>query len=118
MDQKALLICIVYRGWRESSLLSLARVLLCLVRVGVPRVSWAVRYLDKPQWRAVIVKMTQIVKNAQIVTTSLKDKSQIITSICGRTTLQLEKLMICTQGSLWRFCNVCKGSKTKKNVSV
>ena len=26
---------------------------MCLVRVGVPRVSWAVRYLDKLQWRAV-----------------------------------------------------------------
>ena len=33
---------------RESRLPSLARVGLCLVRVGVPRVSWAVRYLDKP----------------------------------------------------------------------
>ena len=29
------------------------QVLLCLVRVGVLRVSSAVRYLDKPQWRAV-----------------------------------------------------------------
>ena len=28
--------------------------LLFLVRVGVPRVSEAVRYLDKPQWRAVL----------------------------------------------------------------
>ena len=27
--------------------------MLSLVRVGVPRVSWAVRYLDKIQWRAV-----------------------------------------------------------------
>ena len=34
-------------------LASLTRVLLCLVRVDVPRVSWAVRYLDKLQWRAV-----------------------------------------------------------------
>ena len=33
---------------RESSLPSVAGVLLCLVRVGVIRVSWAVRYLDKP----------------------------------------------------------------------
>ena len=32
---------------------SLARVLLCLVRVGVPQVSWAVRYLDKLLWRAI-----------------------------------------------------------------
>ena len=28
--------------------------MLCLVRVGVPRVLWAVRYLDKPLWRAVL----------------------------------------------------------------
>ena len=38
---------------RESRLTSLPIILLCLVRVVVPRVSWAVRYLDKPQWRAV-----------------------------------------------------------------
>ena len=25
----------------------------CMVRVGVPQMSWAVRYLDKLQWRAV-----------------------------------------------------------------
>ena len=35
-------------GWRESRFPSLARVLLCLVRIVVPQVSWAVRYLDKP----------------------------------------------------------------------
>ena len=39
--------------WRESRLPSLERVLLCLVRVGVIWVSRAVRYLDKPWWRAV-----------------------------------------------------------------
>ena len=39
---------------RESWLPSLARVSLCLVRVGVPWVSWAVRYLDKPWWKAVL----------------------------------------------------------------
>ena len=44
---------IVDRGWRESRLPNLAKVLLCLVRVGVPQVCWAVRYLDKPHWRAV-----------------------------------------------------------------
>ena len=44
---------IVDCGWRASRLPSLARVLLCLVRVGVPQVSWSVRYLDKPRWRAV-----------------------------------------------------------------
>ena len=42
-------------GWRESRLPSLARVLLCLVRVVVTWVSWAVRYLDKPGWRAVVL---------------------------------------------------------------
>ena len=31
----------------ESRLPSLAKVLSCLVRVGVPRVPWAVRYSDK-----------------------------------------------------------------------
>ena len=31
---------------------SLARVLLCLVRIGVAQMSWAVRYLDKLRWRA------------------------------------------------------------------
>ena len=31
----------------ECRLPSLAKVLLCLVRVGVPQVSWTVRYLDK-----------------------------------------------------------------------
>ena len=36
-----------------SRLPTLARVLLCLVRVGVPRVSWAIRYLNKLRWRAV-----------------------------------------------------------------
>ena len=46
--QKALFIFIMDSGWRESSLTSLARVMLCLVRVGVIRVSLAVRYLDKP----------------------------------------------------------------------
>ena len=41
-------------GWRESRLPSLARVFfLCLVRGGVPLVSWEVGYLNKPFWRAV-----------------------------------------------------------------
>ena len=44
------------RGWRESRLPSLTRVLLYSVIVGVSQVSWAVRYLDKPPWRAVIAK--------------------------------------------------------------
>ena len=44
---------IVDRGWRQSRLSSLARVLLCLVIVGVPQVFWAVMYLDKIIWRAV-----------------------------------------------------------------
>ena len=51
--KKTILTFILDRGWRESRLPSLARVLLCLVRIGVPQVSCAVRYLDKPQWRAV-----------------------------------------------------------------
>ena len=52
-QNKTILTFILDRGWRESRLPSLARVLLCLVRIGVPQVSCAVRYLDKPQWRAV-----------------------------------------------------------------
>ena len=40
----------------DCSLTSLARVLSCLIRVGVIQVSWAVRYLDEPQWRAVHTK--------------------------------------------------------------
>ena len=35
---------VVYQAWQE----------LCLVRVGVPWLSWPVRYLEKLQWRAVI----------------------------------------------------------------
>ena len=31
--------------------------MLRLVRVGGPQVSWEVRYLDKPRWRAVAVKL-------------------------------------------------------------
>ena len=34
---------------------ALARVLLCLVIAGVPQASWAVRYLDKLRWRAVLI---------------------------------------------------------------
>ena len=45
---------VVDSGWRSSRLPSLARVILCLVRVVVPRLSWAVRYLDKLQGRAVL----------------------------------------------------------------
>ena len=52
-ENKTVFTFILDRGWRESRLPSLARVLLCLVRIGVPQVSCAVRYLDKPQWRAV-----------------------------------------------------------------
>ena len=52
-QNKTVFTFILDRGWRESRLPSLARVLLCLVRIGVPQVSCAVRYLDKPQWRAV-----------------------------------------------------------------
>ena len=33
--------------------------MLCLVRVGVPQVAWAVWYLDKPQWRAVMCERTK-----------------------------------------------------------
>ena len=39
--------------WWESRLPWLDRVPLCLVGVGLKRVSWAVRYLDEPYWRAV-----------------------------------------------------------------
>ena len=37
-----------------SSLASLAIVMWCLIRVGVPQVSWAVRYLDKAWWRGAL----------------------------------------------------------------
>ena len=56
--RRTLFTFIVDGGWRESRLPSLAGVLLCLVRVGVLRVSWAVRYLDKPQWRAVPINQS------------------------------------------------------------
>ena len=46
--KNALYIFIVDRGLRDSSLPSLARVMLHLVRVGVTCVSWALRYLEKP----------------------------------------------------------------------
>ena len=46
-------------------LLSLKRVLLCSVRVGVPRVSWAVRYLDKIQWRAVMSVVHRVMSNTE-----------------------------------------------------
>ena len=51
-DRKSLILYIVDPSCRETWLPILARVLLCLVRVGVTWVSWAVRYLDKPWWRA------------------------------------------------------------------
>ena len=46
---------IVDCAWRESRLPSLTIVLLCLVLVGLSQLSWAVRYLDKPRWRALMV---------------------------------------------------------------
>ena len=46
--EKTLSTFIVDLGWREIRLPSLARVLLCLVRLGVQRVSWVVSYLDMP----------------------------------------------------------------------
>ena len=48
-DQKKLYITC----WRESRSPCLDRVLLCLV--GLKWVSWEVRYLDKPHWRAVAI---------------------------------------------------------------
>ena len=53
-EQKKLLYsCIVDCDWRKSRLPWLDRVLLYLVEFGLKRVSWAVRYLDEPRWRAV-----------------------------------------------------------------
>ena len=46
-DRKTLFTFIVDSGLRWSRLLSQVRALLCLVRVAVLQVSWAVRYLDK-----------------------------------------------------------------------
>ena len=49
----------------ESRLTSRTRFLLGLVRVGVSGVSWAFRYLDKLQWRAVAARILEkkIVEN-------------------------------------------------------
>ena len=41
------------QDWSDSGLPWLDMVLLCLDGVGLMRVSWAVSYLYKPQWRAV-----------------------------------------------------------------
>ena len=38
------------------------RVPLCLVGVGLKSISWAVRYLDKPSWRAVVYVYDRVVK--------------------------------------------------------
>ena len=46
-DKKMLVTLNMDSVLRESRLPSLAKVMFCLVRVGVPQVSWAVRYLDK-----------------------------------------------------------------------
>ena len=52
-DRKALFTCIVDQDWSDSKLPWLDMFLLCLDGVGLKQVSWAVRYLDKPQWKAV-----------------------------------------------------------------
>ena len=41
------------QDWSDSSLPWLDMVFLCVDGVGLKQVSWAVRYLDKPRWRAV-----------------------------------------------------------------
>ena len=57
-DRKYLYTCIVDQDWSDSRLPWLDIVLLCLDVVGLKRVSWAVRYLDKPEWRAVTYSTT------------------------------------------------------------
>ena len=49
---------IVDRVSRGSRLPSLTRVLLYLVIVGVSRVSWALRYLDKPKSKRALLRLT------------------------------------------------------------
>ena len=44
--------CIWDTNWRDSRLPWLDKVLSWLDGVGLKGVSWAVRYLEKPQWRA------------------------------------------------------------------
>ena len=46
--------CIVDQDWIDGRLPWLDIVLVRLDGVGLKRVSWEVRYVDKPQWRAVI----------------------------------------------------------------
>ena len=45
--------CYLDQYWCDRRLTWLDIVWLCFDEVGLKRVSWAVRYLDKPQWRAV-----------------------------------------------------------------
>ena len=52
--KKSLFICFFNQDWDESRLKWLDIVLLCLNGVRLKWVSWAVKYLDKPLWRAVI----------------------------------------------------------------
>ena len=46
--------CILDQGWSHSRLPWLDMVVVCLDGVGLKPVSWAVRYFDKLQWRAVM----------------------------------------------------------------
>ena len=50
---EALFACIGDKDSSDIRLPWLDIVLVCFDGVGLKRVSWAVRYLDKPQWRAV-----------------------------------------------------------------
>ena len=69
---------------------SLARVLICLVRVSVPGVSWAVRYLDKLRWRAVpgtgpvttIVNSTVISSVSSVVIVIYSPVSETMNNTC------------------------------------
>ena len=46
------------KDWRDSRIPGLEIIVLCLGGVELKYVSWAVRYLDKPQLRAVALART------------------------------------------------------------
>ena len=52
--KEASFVFIVDQDCSDSRLPWLVMVVICLDGIGLKGVSWAVRYLDKPRWRAVI----------------------------------------------------------------
>ena len=64
---KALFTCILDQDWSDSRPPWLDIVLLCLDGVEIQLVSWAVRYLDKPQWRTVYCSHATLVLDIKFV---------------------------------------------------